>query len=77
MSVPVARALRKTLVEVVENGTARRVAGAFKIPEGKPMVVGGKTGSGDNRFDTFAGHGRLHLLTPRESHRRLRLLPRR
>ena len=59
MSVPVARALRKTLVEVVENGTARRVAGAFQVPGGKPMVVGGKTGSGDNRFDTFAGPGRL------------------
>jgi len=59
MSIPVARALRKTLVEVVENGTARRVAGAFQVPGGKPMVVGGKTGSGDNRFDTFAGRGRL------------------
>jgi cell division protein FtsI/penicillin-binding protein 2 len=59
MSVPVARALRKTLVEVVESGTARRVAGAFQAPGGKPIVVGGKTGSGDNRFDTFAGRGRL------------------
>ena len=59
MSVAVARALRKTLAEVVETGTARRVAGAFQEPRGKPIVVGGKTGSGDNRFDTFAGRGRL------------------
>ena len=59
MSVPVARALRKSLAEVVETGTARRVAGAFQGAGGKPIVVGGKTGSGDNRFDTFAGRGRL------------------
>jgi membrane peptidoglycan carboxypeptidase len=59
LAVPVARALRRVLAEVVESGTARRVAGAFKEPGGKPIVVGGKTGSGDNRFDTFAGRGRL------------------
>ena len=59
LPVPVARALRRVLAEVVESGTARRVAGAFQEPGGTPIVVGGKTGSGDNRFDTFAGHGRL------------------
>jgi membrane peptidoglycan carboxypeptidase len=59
LPVPVARALRQVLAEVVESGTARRVAGAFQEPGGKPIVVGGKTGSGDNRFDTFAGRGRL------------------
>jgi hypothetical protein len=59
MSIPVARALRKSLAEVVETGTARRVAGVFQGSGGKPIVVGGKTGSGDNRFDTFAGRGRL------------------
>ena len=41
------------------RASARRVAGAFQAPGGKPMAVGGKTGSGDNRFDTFAGRGRL------------------
>jgi len=59
LPVPVAQALRRVLAEVVESGTARRVAGAFQEPGGKPIVVGGKTGSGDNRFDTFAGRGRL------------------
>jgi membrane peptidoglycan carboxypeptidase len=59
LPVPVARALRRVLAEVVESGTARRVAGAFQEPGGRPIVVGGKTGSGDNRFDTFAGRGRL------------------
>ena len=51
--------LRRVLAEVVQSGTARRVAGAFQEPGGKPIVVGGKTGSGDNRFDTFASRGRL------------------
>src|SRR5215470_6097047 len=59
LPMPVARALRRALAEVVESGTARRVAGAFQEPGGKPIVIGGKTGSGDNRFDTFAGRGRL------------------
>lgn len=59
LAVPVARALRKALAEVVETGTARRVAGVFRGADGKPIVVGGKTGSGDNRFDTFAGRGKL------------------
>jgi len=64
LSMPVARALRRALAEVVESGTARRVAGAFQEPGGKPIVVGGKTGSGDNRFDTFASHGRLIASRP-------------
>jgi membrane peptidoglycan carboxypeptidase len=59
LPLPVARALRRVLAEVVESGTARRVAGVFQEPGGKLIVVGGKTGSGDNRFDTFAGRGRL------------------
>jgi len=58
LPAPVARALRKVLAEVVERGTARRVAGAFRHPDGTPAVVGGKTGSGDNRFETFAGPAR-------------------
>jgi len=59
MSASVARALRGVLSEVVEKGTARRVAGAFQSPEGTPVEIGGKTGSGDNRFKTFARHGLL------------------
>jgi len=51
--------LRAVLAEVVETGTARRVAGAFVGPDGKPLVVGGKTGSGDNRFKTFSRGGQV------------------
>lgn len=55
----VARTARAALAEVVEQGTARRLAGAFKRSDGKLITVGGKTGSGDNRFQTFGRGGEL------------------
>jgi len=45
------------MAEVVEQGTARRLSGAFKLSDGKTVTVGGKTGSGDNRFETFGRSG--------------------
>ncbi len=54
----VARAILPVLAQVVEGGTAVRLAGAFKIG-GKPLVVGGKTGSGDNRFDAVGRWGEV------------------
>jgi membrane peptidoglycan carboxypeptidase len=53
----VARALRGVLAEVVEGGTARRIRRAFATPEGNAVTVGGKTGSGDNRFQSFNRQG--------------------
>jgi membrane peptidoglycan carboxypeptidase len=53
----VARAARKAMADVVARGTARRLHGAFKYPDGKFITVGGKTGSGDNRFQTFNRQG--------------------
>ena len=50
MAPEVATALRGALSEVVEGGTARRLAGAFALPDGTPVQVGGKTGTGDNRI---------------------------
>jgi hypothetical protein len=42
---------------VVAGGTATRLRGAYAGADGAPLPVGGKTGTGDNRFDTFgAGH---------------------
>jgi hypothetical protein len=55
----VARALRDVLAGTVERGTARRLAGAFRDADGTPIVAGGKTGSGDNRFETFGRGGQL------------------
>jgi membrane peptidoglycan carboxypeptidase len=49
----VARTVRKAMADVVEQGTARRLNGVFRLSDGKVVTVGGKTGSGDNRFETF------------------------
>jgi membrane peptidoglycan carboxypeptidase len=57
MEVAVARALRATLAGVVERGTARRLHGAFVRADGTPAVVGGKTGTGDNRLRAFRASG--------------------
>jgi membrane peptidoglycan carboxypeptidase len=53
MRPEVARVLRTALASVVEGGTGRRLAGAFLRADGTRAVVGGKTGTGDNRFQTF------------------------
>src|SRR5438046_2920984 len=57
VAAPVARMMRSVLADVVDHGTAVRVRGTFAAPDGTPLVVGGKTGSGDNRFQTFARDG--------------------
>jgi membrane peptidoglycan carboxypeptidase len=54
-----ARIVRRSLLEVVEQGTARRAAGTFVAADGKVLALGGKTGTGDHRFDVFAKGGRL------------------
>src|ERR1051325_772717 len=52
MDLSVAQALRGVLAGVVENGTASRLAHEFIGHDGKPIMTGGKTGSGDNRYET-------------------------
>jgi hypothetical protein len=59
MRTPIARLLRAVLAEVVERGTARRVSHAFADDNGVQIRIGGKTGTGDNRIETFARGGRL------------------
>ncbi len=59
MPVVVARTLRSVLADVVNKGTAIRTAGAFVDAEGAAIPLGGKTGSGDNRYKTFARGGGL------------------
>jgi membrane peptidoglycan carboxypeptidase len=56
MPEAVSRAILPVLAQVVERGTAVRLAGAYKLGN-QPLVVGGKTGSGDNRFDAVGRHG--------------------
>ncbi|HEY8871776.1 MAG TPA: glycosyl transferase family 51, partial [Stellaceae bacterium] len=57
MPVEVARTVRSALTGVVANGTARRLNGVYSAAGGSPLAVGGKTGTGDNRFDRFARGG--------------------
>src|SRR5207253_7062984 len=54
MDPRVAHALRDVLAGVVQNGTASRLAHVFVDRDGKPIMTGGKTGSGDNRYQTRA-----------------------
>jgi membrane peptidoglycan carboxypeptidase len=55
----VAQAALSAIRRVVEEGTAQRVKHAFVRPDGSFVPVGGKTGTGDQRFDTFGAGGRL------------------
>lgn len=48
---------REALVNVVTGGTAVRVKGGYTTADGQPLTIGGKTGTGDNRFETFAANG--------------------
>jgi membrane peptidoglycan carboxypeptidase len=57
MSAEVAATLRRALAGVVNTGTAVRVRGIFFGPDGRSLPIGGKTGTGDNRFESFGpGH---------------------
>jgi membrane peptidoglycan carboxypeptidase len=52
LSSEVATVVRRELMGVVEHGTARRLAGGVTLDNGESLVIGGKTGTGDNRFET-------------------------
>jgi membrane peptidoglycan carboxypeptidase len=58
MPSAVARAMLPVLAKVVQSGTAARLAGAYKVGD-RTLVVGGKTGSGDNRFEAVGRHGQI------------------
>ncbi|MEO8297821.1 MAG: transglycosylase domain-containing protein [Burkholderiales bacterium] len=51
--------VRRALIDVVENGTARRLKGALLRPDGSAVAIGGKTGTGDHRFDVYGRGGQL------------------
>jgi membrane peptidoglycan carboxypeptidase len=54
MSPLVARSLKDALRQVVERGTAQRIKNTFTLSDGTYADVGGKTGTGDNRVETFS-----------------------
>ncbi|SJM89597.1 Membrane carboxypeptidase [Crenothrix polyspora] len=55
----VAISARSALAGVVEEGTASRLRGVYTDVNGKPLVVGGKTGTGDHRKQVWGERGRL------------------
>ncbi|WP_437884395.1 transglycosylase domain-containing protein [Pseudomonas sp. LRF_L74] len=67
MPAEVAAAMRKALGEVVESGTARRLRATFALPDGTPLAIGGKTGTGDNRFQSVTRGG--HVISSRAINR--------
>ncbi len=53
--------VRRSMIDVVEGGTARSIRGAFTMPgrDGATLTVAGKTGTGDQRFQVYGPGGRL------------------
>ncbi len=58
MPPQVAHAILPVLAQVVQHGTAVRLANAYKVGN-RQLTVGGKTGSGDNRFDAVGKGGQV------------------
>lgn len=52
-----AAAVRGVLIDVVERGTASRLAHALVREDGTQIQIGGKTGTGDHRHVTFSSAG--------------------
>ncbi|RKF35693.1 transglycosylase domain-containing protein [Paraburkholderia fungorum] len=59
VSPQIVNVVRELLSDVVQGGTARRLAQGMTFPDGKTLAVYGKTGTGDQRFDVFAPGARL------------------
>jgi membrane peptidoglycan carboxypeptidase len=59
ISPDVARIVADAIRGVVSDGTAKRVKSAFVAADGNIIAVGGKTGTGDQRFDVYGAGGRL------------------
>lgn len=59
MPKEVAAVARRALIDVVQSGTAKRLNGALTDGHGNVIEIGGKTGTGDHRFDTYGKQGQL------------------
>jgi len=55
----VARVVNEGLFDVVESGTARALLPALKRRDGTRHIAGGKTGTGDHRFEVYSAPGKL------------------
>jgi membrane peptidoglycan carboxypeptidase len=59
LSPEIAALVRQELIGVVQNGTGRRAVKSIVLSNGKIIPVGGKTGTGDNRQESFTASGRV------------------
>lgn len=57
MPVEVAQVTRRALLRVVNSGTARRIKDTYRDNEEKPLLMGGKTGTGDHRSKVVGSDG--------------------
>lgn len=55
----IAALARQELKGVVQNGTGKRMHDGIKLADGQVLSVAGKTGTGDNRLESFSAHGGL------------------
>jgi membrane peptidoglycan carboxypeptidase len=53
----IATVVKTALANVVNEGTARRLRGAFALDDGTLLPIGGKTGTGDHRLEVYAANG--------------------
>jgi membrane peptidoglycan carboxypeptidase len=60
----IAAIVRREMLGVVQNGTARRAHEGVKLPDGTVLPIGGKTGTGDNEFHIYAKNGGLLATHP-------------
>ncbi|KAF0101796.1 MAG: glycosyl transferase family protein [bacterium] len=58
-SAEVAGVVRRALVDVVQEGTARRLRGAYPLGGGEFLIIGGKTGTGDHRYEVYSASGQV------------------
>jgi len=55
----ISQVVRQALLNVVQEGTARRLRGAFPLGDGTTLPIGGKTGTGDHRFEVYSASGQV------------------
>ncbi len=55
----ISQVVRTALLNVVQEGTARRLRGAFPLGDGTSLPIGGKTGTGDHRFEVYSASGQV------------------
>ncbi len=59
LDAAVAATVQGAMRAVMQEGTGRRLQGALTASDGTPIPIGGKTGTGDHRFDVYGAGGRL------------------